>query len=163
MKILHVYPFLLVSVAGLGSLIYDYNQILLCNSSVDQANASGTVQFSSPLDWGNVGDPSWKITVAQWNNMTQRTTWYNTEGRNYSNDLQLGFDACAYSIAGLPLNTIELGQSDPGDCSSVLSQKCREAIIESTSNIATGLTYTGVSLLIEKAGNIILAAGEYLN
>lgn len=154
MKIWLVYPFLLVSVAALGSMVSEYDQIMLCNSSVDQANASGAFQFSSPLDWGNVGDPSWAVTVAQWNNTTQRTTWYNTAARNYSNDLHLGFDACAYSIAGLPLNTIELGQDDPGDCSSVLSQSCRDAIVESTSNIATGLTYTGESFLIDKPADL---------
>ena len=148
--LLIMYPWLLlqlcpVFVAALGTIVSDYNNILLCNSSINKANASGTVTFHSPLDWGNVGSPSYAVTVAQGNNVTQRTIWYDTAGRNYSNDLQIGFDACVSAVYGLPINTIELGQDDPGDCSTVLSQSCREAVTSEIANIATGLTYNGRS------------------
>ena len=99
----------------------------LCNSAIDKANASGVLTYQvdyldpRPKSGGGfIPDPSWAVTV----DGGQRTWWYDTAGQNYSNDLYIGYDVCAYIVYRLPLNTVELGQDDPGDCSTVLSQDC---------------------------------------
>ncbi len=116
------------------------NETLLCNSTISKANASGiytfavdypTKQFnasSGPAEQ-NIPDPSWALTVDVAQNTTQTTLWYDTAGQNYSNDLGIGYDACAFVVSSLPQNTIRLGQDDPGDCSSMFSQPCRDAIL----------------------------------
>jgi hypothetical protein len=119
---------------------------LSCNSTIDKANASGIETFSVdyPIDQNYkageaikfVPNPSWAVTVDEISGETQRTIWYNTAGQNYSDDLGLNYDVCAYVISGLPKNTIELGQNDPGDCSSMLSAACREDILTRLSESA---------------------------
>lgn len=120
--------------------------VSLCNKTIDNANASGV--FTYHVDYENVEnvengtgpiwipDPSWAITVNQRDKELEQGIWYSTGGQNYSNDLAIGYDVCTYSISNLPLNTIELGQDDPGDCSIIFSSQCREAILDGTSQSA---------------------------
>lgn len=114
-----------------------------CNTTVGSANASGI--FTCAVDYPlpgvqhegqviiNIPDPSWAYTVNVQNNTVQAAVWYDTAGQNYSDDLSLGYDVCSILITGgLPINTIELGQNDPGDCSAMLSNDCRTALLEKT-------------------------------
>ena len=126
------------------------NETLLCNSTIAQANASGVftfpVQFpiASATNTTTAGeavqyvpDPSWALTVDVANDSTvQSTLWYDTAGQNYSDDVGIGYDACAFVIYSLPQNTIRLGQNDPGDCSGMLSDPCRKTILSRASESA---------------------------
>ena len=115
----------------------------LCNSTMASANASGIFTFAVDYPLANssqpgqpvinVPDPSWAITVNEQNGTVQSSIWYDTAGQDYSHDLSIDYDACAFLITGgLPLNTLQLGQNDPGDCSSMFSQDCRTAILQKT-------------------------------
>ena len=112
----------------------------LCNSTIARANATGI--FSYAVDYPsidtilhntegdtvvNIPDPSWAVTVDALSG--EKSWWYDTAGQNYSVDLGIGYDVCAYLMTGLPLNTVKLGQNDPGDCSSTLSPKYRDEIL----------------------------------
>ena len=119
----------------------------LCNKTIDNANASGIFTYhvnymNREYDFNksvpySIPDPSWPFTVSQQDDELEQIIWSSTGGQNYSNDLALGYDVCAYDIgSGLPLNTIELGQDDPGDCSIMLSPQCRAAILDRTAQSA---------------------------
>jgi len=118
----------------------DNDATWFCNSSIASANASGLFTFAVDYPLGNgtssgptinVPDPSWALTVDVRNSSTHSSIWYDTAGQNYSDDLSINYDACAYIITGgLPINTLELGQDDPGDCSSMFSDACRSAILD---------------------------------
>lgn len=141
--------------AGWSGLVTD----LLCNSTIDSANASGVVsvpfhsrvsrqriltyamQYPFDANFRNIPDPAWAMTVSQANGSTESTLWYSTGGANYSDDLSLQTDACAQIFFGLPKNLDRLIQDDPGDCSKTLSKQCREAIITQIESTAFGLTY----------------------
>jgi hypothetical protein len=124
-----------------------------CNSTIQAANASGIETFH--VDWPladafentsagqpiqYVPDPSWAYTVNERSGRVESTIWYDTAGQNYSDDMSLEYDVCAFILSDLPKNTIRLGQDDPGDCSSVLSSSCREEILDRMS--ASALKWT---------------------
>ena len=113
----------------------DGSEIFLCNSTIGSANASGVFTFAVDYPIANqsnaegtvirnIPDPSWAITVDVQNGTTQTSIWYDTAGQDYSDDLSINYDVCAYAIGGLPINTLELGQDDNGDCSTMFSQEC---------------------------------------
>lgn len=113
------------------------NTTLLCNASIGDANASGLITYPVAYpnefsrEWSNgtiindpsnVPDPSWAISVSASNSTVQTSLWYDTAGQNYSDDAALKYDVCSIIITSLPLNTVELGQNDPGNCSSIMSK-----------------------------------------
>ena len=114
-------------------------QYPVCNATINQANASGVFPFAvdyptaQNLSEGamiqNVPDPSWAFTVSSADGSTEKTLWYDTAGQNYSNDLALEYDVCTFVVSGLTKNTLELGQDDPGDCTSTFSTDCSNAIL----------------------------------
>jgi hypothetical protein len=84
-----------------------------------------------------IPDPSWAVTVTGGNGEPiSKKLWYDSTGLNYTDALGLGFDMCALVINPLPLNTVQLGQSDSGNCSSMFSQKCISALEGSASRSA---------------------------
>jgi hypothetical protein len=109
------------------------------------------------------------MTVDDDNDSPQTNLWYSTGGQNYSDDLALGYDVCAYYIGNLPLSTVELGQDDPGDCSTTFSDHCRTAILDRAaesaykwvsyasqppySNLSTGVLSTICSYIIGDFGD----------
>jgi len=128
--------------AFVASVTGSYNNTTRsCNSSLASVNAFGTFTFAVeyPIDMAStaegqsiqmVPDPSWLMTVDRGDSVWDTSFWYDTAGQNYSNDLSINYDACAFIITHLPINTVELGQDDPGDCSSTLSQGCRAALMD---------------------------------
>jgi hypothetical protein len=88
-----------------------------CNKTTESANASGIFTYSVPYENSTanviIPDPSWALTVDEYSDDLRTSLWYSTAGQNYSNDLALGYDVCAYSITDVSLNTVELGQDDP--------------------------------------------------
>ena len=131
---------------------YDYS----CpKQDISSFNASGVVTFEVdyPLPQvsskdgeviHNVPNPSWAYTVNATGDTFIQDFWYSPNGQNYSNDLAIGYDACAYiMVGGIPINTIELGQNDPGNCSSMLSWDCRNALM--TRAAASALQWTTYS------------------
>ena len=127
------------------------SDLLLCNSTTTSANASGIFPFSVDYPVANnsnqagstiqnVPDPAWALTVDQSRGQLQQTLWFDSAGQNYSDDLSLGYDVCAFALGNLPRNTVELGQDDPGDCSGMLTTECREALLTGISNSAVQLT-----------------------
>ena len=113
-------------------------QFPVCNATINQANASGIFPFAvdyptaQNLSAGDmtqyVPDPSWALTVSSANGSTEKQIWYDTAGQNYSNDLALEYDVCTFFVTGLTQNTLELGQDDPGDCTSTFSTDCSNAL-----------------------------------
>jgi hypothetical protein len=85
-----------------------------CNRYLTNANATGVFSFAVdfPLNSSyptesldlHVRDPSWAVTVNSdaSGGSISRDLWYSTAGQNYSNDLQLNYDVCAYTISLLP-------------------------------------------------------------
>ena len=112
---------------------------LLCNGSISEANASGIVthnswDVSNTFNGFGAPDHSWAITVTGGNGQElNRRFWYDTAGVDYADDVGIGTDVCAIANFDLPLNAHRLGQNDPGDCSTVFSQRC----IESVTSIAS--------------------------
>jgi hypothetical protein len=103
----------------------------LCNSSISAANASGLITYdvTDPNRQNNAPGHSWAITVSGGNGQQiQRKFWYDTEGQNYADDVGLDMDVCAFPNFYLPLNAHRLGQHDPGNCSTVFSQSCIDAV-----------------------------------
>lgn len=119
----------------------------LCNWTLAAANASGIFPIEGPFMLNsNAQDPYWSLAVDQSNDTTWTSIWYNTHGQNYSDDLALNYDVCAFVISGLPANTVRLGQNDPGDCSSTLSPACINALVTESANTALMLsTYASPS------------------
>lgn len=118
-----------------------------CNSSIFNANASGIYTF--PVDyplgvpdistgkWENIPDPSWAVTVQGGNGAEiVRNYWYSTAGQNYADDVGINYDVCAFVMGRLPMNAIRLGQSDSGNCSSVLTERCIEGLTAKASSSA---------------------------
>jgi hypothetical protein len=106
----------------------------LCNGSISEANASGIVTHNS-RQVQNTGsrhgapDHSWAITVTGGNGQElERRFWYDTAGVNYADDVGIDTDVCAFPNFYMPLNAHQLGQDDPGDCSTVLSQHCIDSV-----------------------------------
>jgi hypothetical protein len=106
----------------------------LCNGSISDANASGIVTHSS-RDVQNTGngygapDHSWAITVTGGNGQElERRFWYDTAGVDYADDVGIDTDVCAFPHFYMPLNAHRLGQDDPGDCSTVFSQRCIDSV-----------------------------------
>lgn len=145
-----MHQFLLITSALSSAVLADYpygtwndqngNETLSCNSTINNANASGIFPFSVDYPRGdvtpqedaviqNVPDPAWAMTVDQYQDTTQKTLWFDTAGQNYSDDLALEYDVCAFILTNLPENTVEPGQDDSGDCSSMLSSPCRDDIL----------------------------------
>ena len=110
---------------------------------------SGGTAFSSPL--------SWALTLLQPSNVpanqthTELSLWVSTNGVNYSDNLNLGFDACYFWLSPLLANSIFKGQNDDGTCSSTLSSACinslQEAASKAAQQIVGGLTPGSISNL----------------
>jgi hypothetical protein len=111
----------------------------LCNSSISAANASGIIthtqgqgRIGEDLNpGGGLGAPdhSWAVTVTGGNGQElERRFWYDTAGVNYADDVGIDTDVCAFPNFHMPLNAHRLGQDDPGNCSTVFSQRCIDAV-----------------------------------
>lgn len=103
----------------------------LCNSSISAANASGILLFepSNHYHGEEAPDHSWAVTISGGNGQRiQREFWYDTAGKNYADDVGMGTDVCAFPNFYLPLNGHRLGQNDSGNCSTVFSQRCINAV-----------------------------------
>jgi hypothetical protein len=115
---------------------------LLCNGSISEANASGIVTHNSwdvQNTFNGLGAPdhSWAITVTGGNGQElDRRFWYDTAGVDYADDVGIGTDVCAIANFNMPLNADRLGQNDPGDCSTVFSQRCIERVTSTASKSA---------------------------
>jgi hypothetical protein len=113
----------------------------LCNGSISDANASGIVTHNS-RDYQNTGqfgapDHSWAITVTGGNGQElERRFWYDTAGVNYADDVGTDTDVCAFPNFYMPLNAHRLGRDDPGDCSTVLTQRCIDKVTDMASESA---------------------------
>jgi hypothetical protein len=111
----------------------------LCNSSITVANASGIITYdpTDPYRSGDAPAHSWAITISGGNGQAiQREFWYDTAGQNYADDVGLDMDVCAFPNFYLPLNADRLGQDDPGNCSTVFSQRCIDAVTSMASQSA---------------------------
>ena len=113
----------------------------LCDGSISEANASGIVTHN-PRDYQNTGalgapDHSWAITVTGGNGQElERRFWYDTAGVDYADDVGINTDVCAFPNFYMPLNAHRLGQDDPGDCSTVFSQRCIDGVTAMASESA---------------------------
>lgn len=118
----------------------------LCNDSISDANASSIITYdpSNPYDTAGAPDHSWGVTVTGGNGQQlERQYWYDTAGRNYADDVGINTDVCAFPNFKLPLNANRLGQHDPGDCSTLFSQRCVERVTSMASESALKwITYT---------------------
>jgi hypothetical protein len=111
----------------------------LCNSSISAANASGLITYdpTDPYRSGDAPAHSWAITVSGGNGQAiQRDFWYDTAGQNYADDVGLDMDVCAFPNFYLPLNADRLGHNDPGNCSTIFSQRCIDAVTSMASQSA---------------------------
>lgn len=70
----------------------------------------------------------------------QASTWISTNGANFSDDFQLGYDVCGLSFGPLFDNTIRRGQDDDGSCLQTFDEACVGAIKYAVSNFAVELT-----------------------
>jgi len=109
----------------------------LCNGSIADANASGIITHSQGRseDERNTGsglgapDHSWAVTITGGNGQAlERRFWYDTAGVNYADDVGMDTDVCAFPNFYLPLNAHRLGRDDPGNCSTIFSQRCIDAV-----------------------------------
>ena len=123
-----------------------------CSRSIASSNASGIFTFDvdyplqGRLESGraikNIPNPSWAVTVDGGNGQSiQRRLWYDTAGQDYADDLAINYDVCAFVFSSLPTNTLRLGQNDPGDCSSVFTQRC----IDNLTYVASASAHQWVS------------------
>lgn len=111
----------------------------LCNGSISDANASAIVTHGEGrglIGWdlntahrAGAPDHSWAVTVTGGNGQElDRIFWYDTAGVNYADNVGIATDVCAFPNFDMPLNAHRLGQDDPGNCSTVLSQRCIDAV-----------------------------------
>ena len=111
----------------------------LCNASISDANASAIIthtrgqgRIGEDLNTGGglgAPDHSWAVTVTGGNGQElERRFWYDTAGVNYADDVGIDTDVCAFPNFYLPLNAHRLGQDDPGNCSTVFSQRYIDAV-----------------------------------
>lgn len=111
----------------------------LCNGSISDANASAIIthtqgqgRIGEDLNTGErLGAPnhSWAVTVTGGNGQAlERRFWYDTAGVNYADDVGIDTDVCAFPNFYMPLNAHRLGQDDPGNCSTIFSQRCIDAV-----------------------------------
>ena len=110
----------------------------LCNSSITDANAFGTVGFEAV----GAGNPTWAVTFKESGGSTQTDLWFDSAGKDYGDDLALGFDACALIIRRLPLNTLQLGQEADEGCGDMLTPECVDTLRQRAADTAFGLTQT---------------------
>lgn len=119
----------------------DAGDAFVCKGGLAATNVSDIVTF--PVQWEDstlnqthkenktvvyVPGPSWAMTISQ-NDTLKTTFWYDTAGQNYSSDLTIGYDSCAFIFDNLPENTIRLAQNDPGNCTTTLSNDCRKKLL----------------------------------
>ncbi|KAG9201181.1 hypothetical protein G6514_005910 [Epicoccum nigrum] len=114
-----------------------YSGSKLCNGSFNEANSTGTISLSPSL--GPNDSISWATTAYQDNTTTELSLWFSPNGKNYSNDFDLGYDVCFLWLGGLSLNSIVRGQSDSGRCLSTLDQECSADLAQLTAQISTNL------------------------
>lgn len=102
----------------------------LCNSSISAANASGIVAYDG--DWRyrqDAPEHSWAVAITGGNGQgLWRTFWYDTAGKDYADDLGIKMDVCAFPNFYMPINAHRLGQHDPGNCSTVFTQRCIDSV-----------------------------------
>ena len=110
----------------------------LCNSSITDANAFGTAAFEAV----GAGKPTWAVTFKESEGSTQTDLWFNPAGKDYGDDLALGFDACALVIRHLPLNTLKLGQEADEECGDMLTPQCVDVLRQRAADTAFGYTQT---------------------
>ena len=64
---------------------------------------------------------------------------YATGGANYSDDLALGYDVCAFTLPTYSTNTLYRAQSDTGNCFATFDSDCVSALESAASSYADGL------------------------
>lgn len=130
----------------------------LCNQTFADANATGLYyinpgifqasQADQPENAGGTTLPSaWALTIqnsagalnADSSLSSTLGAWYSTNGANYSDDLNLGYDVCAIVILSLNDYADLRGQADNGTCLSVLDQSCVTALQTATQQSADWL------------------------
>ena len=114
----------------------------LCNSSISDANASAIITHDPATDWqtgGRSGTPehTWAVTITGGNGQKiERQFWYDTAGVDYADDVGMDQDVCAFPNFYLPLNAHRLGRDDPGNCSTVFTQRCIDSVTSAASESA---------------------------
>nr|POE89858.1 hypothetical protein CFP56_20327 [Quercus suber] len=130
----------------------------LCNSTFDDFNASGIYWINPGVSQGaQSGQPDnnsgqtlrsgWAATIQNAYGSVNESSalsstlsaWYNTNGADYSDDIDLGYDVCAIAIAPLNYNAMLRGQHDNGSCLLTMDQNCVDALKSLTSQHADWL------------------------
>ena len=141
---------------GLGLLIWSFSlqkaAALSCDTDPNLLlRASGSQKLVGPFSDQNAlanqshkGYDQWTWTVAAQsesnttpNSTIQQGLWL--EDISPPIDLSspnLGYYGCGLVVHGLKQSAIKAGQSDPGDCSKALTQKCSEALSKASSDYA---------------------------
>ncbi|KAI5363944.1 hypothetical protein Slin15195_G095990 [Septoria linicola] len=132
---------LLSGVAGSADQQRLQNQ--LCNKTFADANATGI--YTITPDVTDVDTPiSWGGTVFQSNDSTSNrielSLWFSSGGQNYSDNFDLGYDACYLWPAPFSFNTYVRGQSDNGSCIQTLDETCVSDLLAATTAGSARLT-----------------------
>ena len=113
----------------------------LCGSNPSNANASGV--FTYPVSISDVPPASWALTVDTLEDGSANSNiWYSTGGQDYSDDLSLGYDVCAFFIDNLPINTVRLSQTAGDDCSGMFTDRCIDTLLTRAQESAFGYVQT---------------------
>lgn len=106
-------------------LITSFTQsgIVTFNPNIAQGQTTSTGSLlSSPLSWALTVDQH--IGTSANNSRTELSLWVSSSGANYSNNFELGYDACFFWLSPLLLNTMWRGQTDDGTCSTMFDEAC---------------------------------------
>lgn len=108
------------------------------NPQVDQGQQQGQPDNESgkskPLE------VAYTVTQNLNDSRIQASTWISTNGANFSDDFQLGYDVCGLNFGPLFENTIRRGQNDNGSCVQTFDEACVGAIKYAVSSFALELT-----------------------
>jgi hypothetical protein len=118
--------------------------VVTFNPNVAQGQqSSGGSSFSTPI--------SWAVTTYQPDNAdtshSEQSLWVSTNTVNYSDNFDLGYDACYFRLTPISINTVLRGQDDDGTCSSTLNSACVNDLQTAASTYAMQLVGTGNTLL----------------
>ncbi|KAF7194555.1 Carcinoembryonic antigen-related cell adhesion molecule 1 [Pseudocercospora fuligena] len=122
-----------------------FNGSQLCNREFADAHATGLVSLNpdvgttnSPISWAGTAYQSYNATGNQ--NITELSLWFSAGTSNFSNNYELGYDACYMWINQFTLNTFERGQNDIGGCLQALDETCVNDFLDLTNQYSVELT-----------------------
>jgi len=113
---------------------------ILCNRTSAEANGTFFVSYNPHVGQGPQAgqentsgqtlDVAVGLTLTQnfADDQVEYSLWYDTNGANYKNDSQLGYDVCAVSWSPTPESTQIRGQHGNGTCYDMFSYECITAI-----------------------------------